>query len=311
MTTAQVGGLAERWTAVLEHRDRAVRVARARLSDPFDVEDCVQEGMARVVAMPNLDLGRVGPLLSTVVANVAADTHRRHVSSRRLVAKVTWTQVPTPPGDEPVCDAAEARWLQAQLNSLGQRDRAVLELRAAGRTVEQTAAALGMTYKAVESAFTRARNSLKGIWRATLAAVALMLRRTWKSQQPAATASVLVAATLGMIALHVGHGVDRALPSPPGSSAQGLATPRGENAASTPVNVVRTLGQAAASRRSSPQGARDATRSTGVQPPDVVAVRSGRSWITREHRDESVVDTVMRCVRRGVNPDPFHLRCRD
>src|SRR4051812_40844194 len=40
MTTAEAGSLPERWDAVLEHRDRALRVARARLSDPYDVDDC-------------------------------------------------------------------------------------------------------------------------------------------------------------------------------------------------------------------------------------------------------------------------------
>src|SRR4051812_12159339 len=177
MTAAYAEDLPERWDAVLEHRDRARRVARARLSSPHDIDDCVQEGMTRVVAMPELDLGRVGPLLSTVVANVAADTHRWQTRSARLRAKVTWTEVAAAPHDDEVCDEAEARWLRSQLHALTPRERAVLELRADGHSVAQTAAELGITYKAVESAYTRGRNVLKAAWRLTLGVLALVATR--------------------------------------------------------------------------------------------------------------------------------------
>jgi RNA polymerase sigma factor (sigma-70 family) len=311
MTTAQAAGLPERWDAVLEHRERAVRVARARLSDPFDVDDCVQEGLARVVAMPNLDLGRVGPLLSTVVANVAADTHRERARSSRLITKVSCSDIPAQVHDEPVCDAAEARWLAQQLGSLTERDRAVLELRAQGQTVAQTAAALGMTYKAVESAFTRARNALKGIWRATLVFVALVLRRSWRSEQPTFTASVLVVATLGVIAWQVGDAGDRAGPYRPGASVLSQAPPPVVGAALAPYASGRLARQATASPASTSHPVADSSRITSVNPPTVGFVRPGRSRITKEHGDESLVATVQRCIRRGVNPDPFNFSCRD
>ena len=66
----------ELWAALLAERDRAERVARARCRSRQDAEDCAQEAMARVAAMPDVDLTRIGPLISTVVAHLAVDTHR-------------------------------------------------------------------------------------------------------------------------------------------------------------------------------------------------------------------------------------------
>jgi RNA polymerase sigma factor (sigma-70 family) len=305
MTTAHAGTLPERWDAVLEHRDRALRVARARLSDPYDVDDCVQEGMARVVAMPNLDRGRVGPLRSTVVANVAADTHRQQVRSLRLRAKVGWSEVPTPPGDEAVCDAAEARWLRTRLETLGERERAVVELRAKGRTVTETAAALGMTYKAVESAFTRGRAALKTLWRATLVTFGAAIMRTLRSSERAAGAAALAAALSFAIVVQVvphkpAHHAPAAAPPMPTTSYQTTTA----EPSSSAVGKARTGRRTVAPRHRD----RGAQTLAVVRPPHTFA-GPGRVRVTREHPEESLADTAQRCLRKGVTVRPDKIRC--
>lgn len=306
MSTAPAWSLPERWDAVLVHRDRALRVARARLSDPYDVDDCVQESMARVVAMPNLDLGRVGPLLSTVVANVAADTHRQHVRASRLTSKVTSSAVPLQPGDEPVCDAAEARWLHSQLHTLGARERAVLELRAEGRTVAETAAALGMTYKAVESAFTRGRNALKTLWRSTLVAVAVCVRRAWRTPEAGISAAAFAAAAVLGLAV-AQSGVASGRPSATARPAQ-----------DTPVASIRADAQPTVGRSPSapsrglhrrPGAAARQTQLAVVPRQAVGPVGSIYVRETREHGEETFAQTLERCAKKGITVSPSKIRC--
>jgi RNA polymerase sigma factor (sigma-70 family) len=311
MTTAHAGGLPERWDAVLEHRDRAFRIARARLSDPCDVDDCVQEGMARVVAMPNLDLGRVGPLLSTVVANVATDTHRKHSRTHRLQARLTSTEVTAQVHDEPVCDAAEARWLQTQLEALAPRERAVVEMRAEGRTVAQTATALGMTYKGVESAFTRGRTALKLLWRATLTALGAFVVRAWRVPNRTAGAAVLAAAASLILAVtHLGPGES------PGLLAQ-KPLPQVTSTASQ-TEGLQTAARKGLARKASPHvrrpapkaHVRHATPLVAVQPPQTHDLRWGGVRESRERPDESADETILRCVRKGLTVSPSEISCR-
>jgi RNA polymerase sigma factor (sigma-70 family) len=312
MTTAHAGGLSARWDAVLEHRERALRVARARLSDPYDVDDAVQEGMARVVAMPNLDLDRIGPLLSTVVANVAIDTHRKYSRWSRLEARLTSTEVAAQVHDEPVCDAAEARWLHTQLQSLAPRERAVLELRAEGRSVAETASLLGISYKAVDSAFTRGRTALKALWRATLVVLAAATIRVLRLPPKLATAAVLAAAaTLAISVLQLAPtspSKPSTPPQPPGIA--GSSYPGGEpklvaEETRRQVGATHNTKTRAAARRV------DRTTLAAVPPPTSAGIQAGRAALSRKHADESMQQTVRRCIRRGVYVSPWRISCSE
>ena len=309
MTTAQAGGLSERWDAVLEHRERALRVARARLSDPYDVDDAVQEGMARVVAMPNLDLDRIGPLLSTVVANVAIDTHRRRDRWARLENKLTTSQITAQPHDEPVCDAAEARWLQEQLASLAPRERAVVELRAEGRSVAETASLLGISYKAVESAFTRGRTALKALWRATLAVLAGVTIRVLRLPPKLATTAVLAAAATLAI------GVLQLLPSARAPDALVQASPGRAavyTAAASDFRVAAAVSTATTPRvqTSMPPHSAQKRVLAAVQPPKAGELRTGQLRVTKNHEHESLSESLQRCIRRGITISPSKINCR-
>jgi RNA polymerase sigma factor (sigma-70 family) len=311
VTAAYAEDLPKRWNAVLEHRDRALRVARARLSDPYDVDDCVQEGMTRVVAMPGLDLGRVGPLLSTVVANVAADTHRQHMRSARLRAKVTWSERPSAPHDEPVCDAAEARWLLAQLDGLAPRERAVLELRASGRSMAQTAAELGMSYKAVESAFTRGRNAVKLLWRATLGAMAVLVGRVLRPAAPATTAAVVVAAiSLVITVLHPGGQGSRIGTAPSSAPSVTLSTATELQQPVVDRSRVEHIAPAPAAHRHARARPVTAQELAKVHTANTGLYRTPPVRETREHGEESLAQTLERCLKQGVHVSPSKVRCR-
>ena len=109
------------------------------------------------------------------------------------------------PIDEAVCDHSEAIWLHGLLTKAGGRDQEVLLHRAAGHSVRSAGQRLGMSYKAVESAFTRARGHARLAWKATLAFLLGGLAATRRALRPvpggaiamAALASVLLVYELG------------------------------------------------------------------------------------------------------------------
>jgi len=317
MRTAQEAGRDAVWAAVLEHEDRVRRVARSRCRTPQDAEDCAQEAMARVAAMPDVDLDRIGPLLSTVVANLAVDGHRAAGRAARAEPKIAVLPGPTP--EDALCDAAEARWLWASRHRLPDRERQVLELRAQGRTVAETAAALGVTYKAAESAYTRARTGLRAIWRTTAALLAVLWGRP--ARQTAGGAAVAVAATavlLGAAPPPAEGEPPPASPSDARPAAPGPALQQGGPAAPP----------SAPTERPTPSGppvpqADDGTKPSTppapdrAEPPDLVVppLRVGPAGAEgttagRERTDETFTETVARCAEHGVDLSPFRVGCR-
>jgi RNA polymerase sigma factor (sigma-70 family) len=155
-------GAPSRWDIMVPHVPRLLRLARRRLPTLQDAEDCVQEALIRTACAINLDQARVGPFLTTVVINLCADQARARSARARLLDRVAYATTDPPP-EESICDRAEARWLSDRVEHvLPVRERDVLRARAAGLTVRQTAEHLGMTVKAAEAAFTRARKVLRG-----------------------------------------------------------------------------------------------------------------------------------------------------
>jgi RNA polymerase sigma-70 factor (ECF subfamily) len=149
-------GSAGRWRLLLPHRARLVRLAAARLGNTSEAEDCVHEAMLRTCQFAGLDEDRVGSFLSTVVIRLCADRYRASIRSR-----VAWSKVGGPVDDEGpeelVCDQLTGAWLLARLDSLSSRERGVLAARAGGLSTREAARRLGISDKAAESAFTRAR----------------------------------------------------------------------------------------------------------------------------------------------------------
>lgn len=159
--------LAGHWVLVLEHRDRALRVARARSTSREDAEDLVQEALIRAVALPRLYPETLGGLISTIVIRLAIEHGRRRLAKTRAEERIPCASPPDEV-DEQICDTYETRWFAQQLSRLRTRDLDVFLLRAEGLDTKTAAARLGMSYKAAESAFGRARVELRRQWAATL-----------------------------------------------------------------------------------------------------------------------------------------------
>jgi hypothetical protein len=182
----------------------------------------------RIASMPRVDVTRLGSLVSTVAANLAADTHRHRARGDRLGARLADAFPPAAGPDERVCDTAEAAWLWRRRAELNEQDRAVLELRTAGLTVAQAASALGITYKAAESAFTRARARMRQAWASTLGVLGWLGVQLRRSLRPAA----LAAAAAGLMVL-VPALAPPAAPRPPASPRLAVTSPATTSRAGT------------------------------------------------------------------------------
>ena len=183
-----------RWAAVYAHRERLMRIARARL-DAHDAEDCVQEAMLRCVEFADLDEERLAQFLTSVTMRLCADVHRRRTRGDRLSRKLTgcWRDEPGP--EDGVCDRAESEWLSAQLTGLTPKQRAIVEAKAEGLSLGAVAERLTVSYTAVESSLARVRRSLRVALESTWGLVALRPRRA-AAGTAVATGAIVVAAVL-------------------------------------------------------------------------------------------------------------------
>jgi RNA polymerase sigma factor (sigma-70 family) len=150
-----------RWALMAQHRERLVRIARRRLSPGTDPEDCVHDAMLRCDGAAEVDNERIGALLTTIVIRLCIDRERRARIAARATARYAAMRAIEHDAVETIVDVAEARWLASLVGELGPTERAVLLTRAEGHSVGETALRLGISYKAVEGAFTRARQKLR------------------------------------------------------------------------------------------------------------------------------------------------------
>lgn len=304
------------WSAVLAERPRAERVARSRCASRQDAEDCVQEAMARVVAMSAVDTARVGPLLATVTANLAADSHRGRARAAKAEPRLRAALVLEETPEDAVCDAAEARWLWQRIEVLAAQDRRVLELRAQGRSVADTAEALGLTYKATESSFTRARSKMRAVWRATAAVLGILWGR--QTRRPATTAAfATVAVTLAFALLPQVQGEAAGPPtgsaSPPlqtAAAAAGSATGRAEPAPAQAPRRAPAAAPTTAPAPAAPSAAPTAQSLVDAEPITIRGTTTGPTTVSRERQEETLAETVERCLAEGVHVTPYHVECR-
>jgi RNA polymerase sigma factor (sigma-70 family) len=305
--------LARRWELVMTQRDRALRVARNRTKSRADAEDLAQEALLRAVAVPELHPATVGGLISTIVKNLAVDEQRRNSMGERYQRRLSADDRPVAPVEERICDASEARWLHAQLPILSAADREVLLHRAAGHSLTSIASALGLTYKAVESASARARRSLLHTWRSTLAVLVGTLAAVRRALARAGTALPLLPA-VWMLILVVPWA------APPDQPAQ--ARQQGPSRTELAV-VVASLPSGVRGVRSEPAPVQPATavrpdpnaRNTrhvaytgSIGDRRTVQVGAG---VDREHDNETFQQTLERCLRNGVTFTVTSFECRD
>jgi RNA polymerase sigma factor (sigma-70 family) len=245
------------WAAIAGHRERLIRLARRRLSDA-DAEDCAHEAMLRVAAMPDVDLDRLGALLTSVTVRLCVDVRRHDAAGSRAVATYGGRR---PLGPDPIADVdddAEAQWLSAQVERLATVERAVVLGRADGRTLVDLAAQLGLSYRAVESTFGRARRKLRAAWSATACLVTLSAGRFGARSREAVAISVPALAVAVSTTLLGSLSEPRAVATRPRvSTVSAPEVPRrtagpGAVVTSTPVRPARPAGPAARAVAGSP-----------------------------------------------------------
>jgi RNA polymerase sigma factor (sigma-70 family) len=152
-----------RWELLLPHRERLLSLTRRRLPSLQDAEDCVQETLLRAACFADLDEPRVGAFLSATALRLCVDHYRRADAVRRLGRRIAAVEK-SPGPEDMVCDQDLGSWLLAYATQLHGREQQVMLARAQGLSVAEAAVRLGITVKAAESAFTRARKRLLALY---------------------------------------------------------------------------------------------------------------------------------------------------
>ena len=160
--------VARRWALASEHQERLFRIALARVADPADAEDVVQEAMLRCVAYRHLDETRISSMLTTLTLRLCVDLHRVRRRDLRAGTEMLSREVADVGPEESVCDRAEAEWVTSIAARLPARQWEALTLKASGIEIADAASAMNLSYKAVESALSRARSSVRSRLAATL-----------------------------------------------------------------------------------------------------------------------------------------------
>ncbi|MFD3792711.1 RNA polymerase sigma factor [Streptomyces cyaneofuscatus] len=153
--------LAQRWELLLPHQERLYRLARVRLPAHQDAEDCVQEALLRAAGHRGLDAERVGPFLTSITLRLCADVYRRRERARRYLYQRSFAPETASGPEETACAAAEGAWMLQQVQRLEGREREVILARIEGTSTREAASRLGISTKAAEGAFTRARARLR------------------------------------------------------------------------------------------------------------------------------------------------------
>lgn len=265
------------FNALIERYGSMIRaVCRRRLRSEHDVEDAVQETLARAVAaLPTLRDGRcVGGWLRTIASRCAIDQCRRSVIPVDELDDLV--DEGARPEDRVLLDD-DAKELHAHLAGLSDRDRGALWMRdAEGAPVADVARFLGVTEGSARVALTRARHKLRAAY-GNLVLTPLFALRDWtrRFRHPVGSETAVTAA-IAQASLAV------ALVVMPGSGAGGSGP--GATDLSGAVHLLASHEVAAAPAALVPDGSAvrlgaEATSAqadtSGAEPPTVAAPWAG------------------------------------
>lgn len=184
------------WLLVLAHRERLLRLSRARTASAQDAEDCVQEAMLRCVEFKNLDESRLGPFLTTVTLRLCADRYRERANEERLRRRLGPGELEAPGPEDDVCDRSEAVWLATRFGELTPRQQEIVRAREAGLSCAEVASRLQVSYVSVESSLARARSRFRDALSKTLG---VLTPSAWRWQTVAVEAATVTAIAVGGI----------------------------------------------------------------------------------------------------------------
>lgn len=287
----------ELWSELVAMRPKLLAIARRRTSSSQDAEDAVQDALIRIATLAPEDRSKLEGLLVATLTNICVDQHRRkareHRRSVRLVSRVDlYADQP----DEAVCDRAEASWLVQHIGILSRREQEVVDLVAEGHTLHETAARLGVSYKAVHSALLRARATIMAILQAAGAAISFgWLRRQgkWVSASAAAVTAVSLAIVLLPLLTDISGG---RLSSPYHVK---LAIVHQAHRLDLPQpRLLGNVQHHAVGRAMGGVGQSSSTQQVlSIRPG---GPHAGPITVTREHKNETFVQTLQRCVNKGI-----------
>ena len=215
------------------YREQAVAAVQRVVGDSAEAEDCVQDAMLRLVRRGDLDPGRVRSLLARAATHIAIDRRRSRRREEKAVARLrAGAPVEAPSPEEIAGEHADLERALAAIDSLPRRERQVMLLRLSGLSVLETAQRLGLSYKSVEGAYTRARARVRVLLGGALAWLAARLRRLTLPSGEALASAVAVLFIAGPFwhhdgqpaAVHGGSAVPQLLlAAGPGSRVDGVA----------------------------------------------------------------------------------------
>lgn len=299
------------WHAANAHRGSLIAYAvRLGLSRP-EAEDVASECIVRAVEKEDIDADRIGLWLRRVAHNLAVDVHRARPATSTLGRLHRFMSEVHEPHAY-VDDRLEADWVAGLVARLPERQRSALQHKASGLSLSEIAAQMNETYKTVESLLSRARGSI----RTTLGtASAFLLVIFFGRRRPPLTA-LPVAGAIAAASLSVLYVWTPAVtPHPPAPISLRLAIP-----AFLPSRTVAPLRPASNAKRMSHERSPSSLKMAVADPiqptTQLVApgqagpVRHGAVEVTRSHKDESLVDSTMRCLRNGVDINPDRIGCR-
>jgi RNA polymerase sigma factor (sigma-70 family) len=290
-----------RWAAVYDHHDRLLRLARGRLKNAHDAEDCVQEAMLRCVEFADLDEERLAQFLTTVTVRLCTDVHRGRQRRDRLASRLTAYWSHEPGHEDGVCDRAESVWLTQGLAGLPARQRAIVEARAEGLSCGAVAERLLVPYTTVESALARVRASLRRTLESTLGIAAAWPWRRLRRVLAGGTTATAAILTVAVVGHPAARPATVAAPAAHGSGASvAAASPRRLRGVPVASAVRRVPGARAAAVRPGSGGT-----GPGLVPP---AGTIQQSWVLHTGGLEvggttddeySFDEVVAQCVRYG------------
>ncbi len=175
------------------YREQAIAAVQRVVGDAAEAEDCVQEAMLRLAQRGDLDPARVRSLLTRAALHIAIDRHRSRQRAERALERMRDQVADVVSPEQIVSDRAEAARVRAAIDVLPRRERQVMLLRLSGLSVLETAKLLGLSYKSVEGAYTRARAHVRA---ALMGGLAWLLDRMRRVAVPRDQAIVAAAALL-------------------------------------------------------------------------------------------------------------------
>jgi len=151
------------FAAVYDHYFPAVYgYCLSQLGDPQAAEDAASQTFLKALrALPTYrEAGRFRPWLFSIAHNVLLDTHRARHLDEPLDAAAQMHDPATSP-EERALAALDADWLDRAIARLRPDDRQILELRRAGLTGREIAAALGIGHEAAKKCQLRAMDRIR------------------------------------------------------------------------------------------------------------------------------------------------------